>query len=131
MLELWKAPLPLMTRRLLSALQGAGVDNIESFAAEVYDPRTGETFTDYVAFNIVGTVRAADLSQSTYQAPDGSLVSVDFDSVVLEASRARGVLVFRLAESVNAIVVHDSVRRHVLAKGIDTLTFIEPEDWAG
>lgn len=131
MLEMWEAPLPLMTRRMLAALQFAGVDNLEVFSAELTDPRTGEVFKDYVAFNVVGAVSAADLGKSRYQAPDGPLVSVDFDSVVLDPSRCTGALMFRLAEAVNAIVVHEAVRKGLLASGIDTLTFIEPENWAG
>jgi len=32
---------------------------------------------------------------------------------------------------VNAVIVHESVKDIIEAAGIDTLTFIEPEDWAG
>jgi hypothetical protein len=38
---------------------------------------------------------------------------------------------FRLAESVNGIVVHESVKKAIEAAEIDTLTFIPPEEWVG
>jgi hypothetical protein len=59
------------------------------------------------------------------------MISMDFNSLAIDEAAAGGALLFRLAESVNAIVVHERVRRHLEASGITTLTFIEPEDWAG
>ena len=36
---------------------------------------------------------------------------------------------FRLAESVMGIVVHESVKQAIEAAGIDTLTFVDPAEW--
>ena len=41
------------------------------------------------------------------------------------------MLLFRLKESTNAIVVHENVKMHLEAEGFDTLTFVEPDGWAG
>ena len=49
----------------------------------------------------------------------------------ISAARVDGALMFRLAEAVNTIVVHDSVKQAIEAAGIDTLTFIDPADWTG
>jgi len=132
MLEFWNAPLPLMTKRLYKALVEAGVTNIDTYAAEIVDPQTGTVNTDYVAFNIVGKISAADLAK-TQVAPTSTeqMISMDIDSLAIDEAKARGALLFRLAESVNAIIVHESVKKHIEAQGIDTLTFIEPQDWAG
>ena len=131
MLELWDAPLPLMTRRLYEALRKAGVDNVDAYTAEIVNPKSGQTW-DYVAFNIVGKIPAADLEKSKI-APSSTErgISMDFDSLSIDERAARGALLFRLAESVNAIVVHECVKRHVEQIGIDTLTFVVPEHWAG
>jgi hypothetical protein len=132
MAEFWDSPLPLMTKRLLSALQEAGVTNLDTYTAEIFDSTENRTYDNYVAFNIIGKISAADLNQSSYDAtlPE-RMVSMDFDSVVIDENATRGALMFRLAESVNAIVVHEKVKQYLEESGIDTLTFIPPEEWAG
>jgi hypothetical protein len=132
MAEFWDDPVPLMTKRLHKALQDAGVGNLDSYKAEIFDPHTNTTDTNYVAFNIVGKIAAADLTRSVV-APSSqeTMIAMDLDSLAIDDLAARGSLLFRLAESVNAIIVHESVKKHLEANGIDTLTFIEPEDWAG
>lgn len=129
--EMWKAPLPLMTQRLHQALLACGVANLDVYSAVLLDPRSGQEYTNYVAFNLIGAVAAADLRESKHSAPDGPMISVDFDSLVIDENRTRGALMFRLAEAVNGIVVHESVKQGIEASGIDTLTFIPPEKWAG
>jgi len=132
MAEFWDDPVPLMTKRLHAALRAAGVANLDTYEAIIYDPATKKTYDNYVAFNLIGTVSAADLKASRYDAtvPE-RMISMDFDSVVIDPKATRDALMFRLAESVNAIVVHEKVKQHLEANGIDTLTFIVPEDWAG
>jgi hypothetical protein len=43
MAEFWDVPVPLMTKRLFHALQGAGVENIDTYDAEIVDPNTQMT----------------------------------------------------------------------------------------
>jgi hypothetical protein len=43
---------------------------------------------------------------------------VDFHALVLDESRINGQLMFRLAENLSAIVVHESVRKAIEAAGI-------------
>jgi hypothetical protein len=132
MAELWDNPLPLMTRRLYDALRAAGVDNMDTYAAEIRDPTTGKTHTDHVAFNLIGTIAAADLSKTTTSpASTDRIVSMDINSLAVDEAAPRGALMFRLAESVNAILVHESVMERLKAAGFETLTFLRPEEWAG
>jgi hypothetical protein len=131
MAEFWDNPVPLMTRRLHGRLTEAGVDNLDTYTAEIREEATGRIYDDYVAFNIIGKVSAADLAKSSHDPNTGPMISKDFDSLTVNEESARGGLFFRLAESVNAILVHQSVRDHLEAAGIDTLTFLEPEQWAG
>ncbi len=123
------ATIALMSRRLADAIKAAGVSNVEFYDAEVQDFDTGETHATHQAFNIIGVLAVADLSRSTYQALDGPLITVDFDGVAIDADKARGALLFRLAESVNGVVVHDRVKQAIEAAGINTLTFLPPEQW--
>ena len=131
LLELITGAIPLMTRRLANALTGAGIGNIDFFEAEIHDLETEVVHRSHLAFNLIGDVAAADLGKSVFQAHDGPMISVDFDSLAIDESKTRGALMFRLAESVNGIVVHDSIKNAVEAAGIDTLRFLPPPQWVG
>jgi hypothetical protein len=122
----------LFTDELISALAEAGVDNLDCYDAVIVHPKNGKRFTNYKAVNIIGLVVAADLPASTYKAHSGStLVDVDFDSLSIDESKTRGLLMFRLAECVTAIVVHEKVKKHVEARGIRYLDWVPPQDWVG
>jgi hypothetical protein len=96
------------------------------------DPINNRVINDYVAFNLIGAVAAADLEKSDFNAANPErMIAVDFDSVTIADDATQGALMFRLAQSVNAILVHQRVKDQIEAAGIDTLTFIPPEDWAG
>lgn len=130
--DLWLTPITVMSKRVYEALRGAGVDNLDTYAVELHDPENGQVHEDFVAFNVVGKIAAADAAKTQF-APEVAerMVAAGIDSLALDEKKTRGALMFRLAEAVNAILVHDSVRQAVLAAGIDTLTFLEPEEWAG
>jgi hypothetical protein len=102
--DLWLTPITVMSRRLHTALVQAGVDNLAIYPVTLRDPLTDAVSSDFVAFNLIGKRPRAE--------PGGALL-------------------FRLAEAVNVILIHDSVRRAVEEAGIDTLTFVDPEDFAG
>jgi hypothetical protein len=123
---------PIMRKDLLEALTAAGIDNLQLFDAVVVDPATGKTYGDYKAVNVIGAVSAADMAQSKRMgAGDSTMVDVDFDSLVIDEARPRGMLLFRLAESVGAIVVHDRVKAVVESRGIPGMTFYEQGEWSG
>ena len=85
-----------------------------------------------MAANLIGLVSVVDLGRSRVVGGSRSgLIDVDFDSVAIDAEKAADLLMFRLAESTNAIVVHERVRRRVIDAGIDTVTFLPPERWMG
>jgi hypothetical protein len=128
---LYKAGIPMMKREMHKALLEAGVDNLDIYAVEVKSTVTPEVDRSFIAFNVVGMVSAADMSKSKYDTGGGPpLVAVDFFSVTLDPAKAYGARLFRLAENVSAIVVHDSVKRHLETRGFG-LSFIPPEKWAG
>ncbi len=132
MAEFWANPVPLMTKRLHKAMISTGIDNLDVYEAEILDPQTKTANHDYVAFNIVGKISAADLKKSQVDPGNtAQMISMDLNSVSLNPGATKGALLFRLAESVNAIVVHQQVKDSLIAAGIHTLTFIPPEKWAG
>jgi hypothetical protein len=131
LMEMWKAPLPIISTRFYKVLLSIGIDNIDVFPVELLDSKSGVTYKDYLAFNIIGVIAAADLSKSEYHAWDESKVALDFNSLVIDEIKTRNALIFRLAEATNGIVIHESVKKAIEAAGINTLTFISPEEWVG
>lgn len=123
---------PLFHQSLVAAIQQCGVDNLEAFPVAIANKQTGEVCNDYLAVNFVGLVKAADMgkSKATQHSPDG-MIDTDFDSVVLDEKLARNFRMFRLAENVNALVVHESIKKHLESLGGFELTFTEPKDWVG
>ena len=132
MVPMFDSGILLFSDAMLAAIERAGVDNLDVYDAVISDPATGERYASYKAVNIIGAVAAADLGKSVFQAPSGSpIIDTDFDSLSLSEKKAGGMLMFRLAESVNGIVVHEQVRAQLERSGIPYLDFTDPESWIG
>lgn len=128
-IELYDLGIPIMSERLANALTGAGVDNIDFFDAILTNTITGEAYK-YRAFNIIGIIAAADLGRSEWDSyddiPNGD---VSFYNLIINEKNCRNTLLFRLAENLGAILIHQHVKDYIISKGIDTLRFMPPEDW--
>lgn len=132
--ELYWHPIPLMTRRLVAALQKSGIDNLQTYDTTLINPLGDNPPPPdhYLAVNVVGLVAAADLGASkTNPAVPEDKISMDFYSLAVDAAKARNHLMFRLAENISAVLVHEHVRKTVEAAGINTLSWFKPEEWAG
>lgn len=129
MAEFWDNPVPLMTRKLYQLLVGSGVDNLDVYPAEIREEVSGKIHSDYVAFNLIGSFAATDLQASKYTDNEAPQTDGGFTSLKLDESKAQGLLLFRLAEAVNAIVVHEKIKMQIEASTITTLTFLPPERW--
>ena len=121
----------LMSDALIAALQSAGVSNLELFDAILTDETNHREYSNYKLVNIVGAIAAADLAQSAHTPHGKPLFDVDFDSLVIDEKKTRGALMFRLAENVSGIVVHESVKDAVLKAGIEHLDFVPTRQWFG
>ena len=121
----------LMSNALIAALHSVGVSNLESFDAVLVDEANHREYTNYKLINIIGSIAAADLAQSVHKAHGAPLFDVDFDSLVIDEKKARGALMFRLAENVSGIVVHESVKDAVLKAGVEYLDFVPTRKWFG
>ena len=128
-IELEDLGIPLMSVRLAETLTEAGVDNIYFYKAILKDTTTGEEY-DYRAYKLIGRVAAVDLGKSNWKSYDNQPVSdTSFKSLALDADKAEAsvLLMFRLEENINAWMIHEKVRDHLVAKSFDTLKFIKPE----
>jgi hypothetical protein len=132
MRELYVSRIPLMRDDLVAALREAGVDNLDTYAALVRDPSTGEEHNNYKAVNIVGAIACLDRDRSAMiPGMESDMIDAGMESVVIDEAKAGDALFFRLAESVNAIVVHERVKNLLQARGFNNLIFIDPAEWSG
>lgn len=103
----------LMLRALVEALQGAGVDNLQVYPAVLTEKATAAEREDYCVVNVLGKVAAADMKQSQALSLGGGQV---FTHLTVDAGKARGLLMFRLAESLVDVIVHERVAQAVTAR---------------
>jgi hypothetical protein len=117
-----REPVPLMSKALYEIIRSAGVDNIDVYRAELYYSDGRLASDQYYVFNLLGLVKAVDLSRSKFDRgqPD-RLISMGFDSVVIDRSAAGDFLMFRLAENVTTIVIHERVKRAIEKAGVPLL----------
>lgn len=132
--ELYWDPLPIFSRRLVTALEAAGVDNLQTYDTRLVsvqgtNPPPPE---HYRAVNVVGRVAAADLEKSEINPDVGDReLSTDFYSLSVDEKKAKDLLMFRLVENISVVLVHERVKEQVEAAGITTLSWFQPEEWAG
>lgn len=127
--ELFDGTIPLFRSDFIQALAAGGVDNIDYYPAEIREPDGSRVYGNYKAANIVGLVAAADMAKSRATVRTGGpVIDVEFDDLVLDPGKARGALIFRLAEATGSIFVHQRLRDHLLASGFHNLEFIPPGD---
>jgi hypothetical protein len=127
LMAIYQAP-TIMRRDLYEALCSAGVDNIDVWPAIIRKADGSVLSEDFLAFNVLGTVSAA--GPNTVYAPENPsrMVDASIESLDIDNHAAKNLLLFRLAESIDLIVVHHAVKAAVEARGIDRVTFIEPSD---
>ncbi|ACR10753.1 conserved hypothetical protein [Teredinibacter turnerae T7901] len=117
---------PLFRDDLLEILYACGVDNFDVYSAEILDPDSGKVYKNYKAVNIIGAVAAADMEKSEYVLSDGiPLIDVPFDKLVLRKDEIQDLLIFRLAENLTTILVHESIRNVLLDKGYITGEYMD------
>ena len=123
------SPPVLMTKELLHALRGAGVDNFDEYPVVIRSTTNGPDCHHYAAVNIIGIITAADLERSNVADPGSGMIDMAFDSLAIDERNAAGHLLFRLAESVTTVLIHSTVASILKTQGGFGLTFTRPEDY--
>lgn len=124
---------PLLFRDdLIQALSDFGVTNFDAYDATITDPDDEKVYTNYKVINLIGLIAAADMEKSDAVVHDNiPLIDVDFDRLVIDEEKTDGVLMFRLAESMSTVLVHEKLRDYLIAKGFgDDMHFWDPEEIA-
>jgi hypothetical protein len=117
----------LIQERLVEVLESNGVDNLQTFPAEIKHADTGELVPGYVVFSIAGSVSCADLDESDHM-PIGN--SYYFKKLVIDPSRVHGHLMFRVEESPMVVLVHEKVAKAIMAAEFQGLV-LEPIAMSG
>lgn len=121
---IFKESIPLFRDDVLETMSEFGISDIETYDVEVYDPDNNEIYTNYKAVNIIGLIAAADMKKSQVTAQG------DFDGLSIDESKTRGSMLFRLAESTNAILVHEDLKNHLEKNGFTHICFNDPGECA-
>lgn len=103
---------PLMSGKLVRALQAAGVSNLQLFPAVVTNPATQVRWDDYYSVNIIGLIACAAASSDMNVVgirADGHTPLAVFNGLIIDPGKAGGALMFRLAESPGTILLAESV----------------------
>ena len=124
-------PIPLMSKQLLDTLRNASVSNLDAYPAQLYYPDGSLAPGEFFIVNVIGLIAAADLENSDFdpEQPE-NLISMDFDSLAIDIDKTNGALMFRLAESITTVLVHEQVVKEVEAAGIPLVEFYKTEDIA-
>jgi len=122
--ELLLDSIPIFSKKLIKSLESSGVENVQTFPVNII-ARDGEVINEeYVAVNILGCIKCADMELSEYTDLTGEgLLAVNFRKLVIDDQKARGQLMFRLAESVNSIIVHASIKQALEQAGYPYIQF--------
>ncbi|RYY75447.1 MAG: hypothetical protein EOO52_08590 [Gammaproteobacteria bacterium] len=128
----------IVSKQFIDALLSMSVQNFQSFPAVLVNPDTGKKRGNYFLFNVLGLIKAADLSQSSFDMlmegdPEGVDVPlVAFNHLVLDAKKIRSLKMFRLAEDPTSLIIDETVvnglKQHrpvggwgVIFEAVDTL----------
>jgi hypothetical protein len=120
----------LMSTVMHDVLRSAGVDNLDVYEAEIRSEDGAIVHRGYKAFNIIGLVQAADLKQTVFNDPPGSrVIDASIEHLIIDDAKVGDLLMFRLAEFVGAVIVHEKVRVAVEANQIPDVVFREPHEF--
>ena len=103
----------VLSDRFVEALRAAGVDNMQTFPAQLQNPASGDVWPSGLqAVNFVGVVDCVDLEKSDYDEVGVGVLA--FRDVAISESRAGGLSCFRLMQSPDRVVLAERVVDAVL-----------------
>jgi hypothetical protein len=120
----------LMSDEFHQALREAGVDNLDVYDAIIRSQDGSIERRGYKVFNLLGVVRAADLEKTQFgEGPQ--LIDATIETLGIDPGKARGLLMFRLAERVGSVIVHERVKRALESKNFQHVIFRDPGEFFG
>jgi hypothetical protein len=121
---------PVMSDKFYEALVSAGVDNLVVYDAVLTSEDDKIQYEGFKAFNVIGLVKAVDLGKSVFSADNESrLVDAGVERLAIDPKKAKGLLMFRLAEYAGAVIVHEAIKQAIEKHNFPHVIFREPEDF--
>jgi hypothetical protein len=100
----------VMSERLYRALLAAGVDNLEAYDVVFVDRDSKAKHTGFKAVNVIGIVDAAATQEpDAFDDQEEAPPDANTDGLAIDPRAARDLLLFRLAEPADVVVVHEKV----------------------
>lgn len=116
----------IMRKDMYHALQNAGVSNIDIYRAVVKYEDGRIVSEDYVAYNIIGLIKACDMVKTQFAEENPSrLIDASIEILAIDESIVKDHLIFRLYESFRMIIVHASVKSSIESNNIPCVIFQE------
>lgn len=125
--------LPVWSPKVISVLEGMGVDNIQYFSIDIETGKGGEVEKSYKIPNILGLINCLDRKHAKFETfDDGELSWLERYRVLEDKIKPLGKgkkppLVFRLGEFRSHVLAHESIKKAFEANGITGAEFIPPE----
>ena len=116
----------IMSDEFYKALCDAGVDNLDVYDAVLRSKDGTVEYKGFKAYNVLGLVRAADLSKTKFNDPGSRLIDASIETLEIDPNKAMGFLMFRLAEYVSAVIVHERVKKFIEPMNFPYVQFNEP-----
>jgi hypothetical protein len=127
-LSYYSAGTVMMRKDLVAALSSAGIENIDTYPVVIHSTQGRPPCHDYVAVNILGVVDAINREASSIIGDDPDLMFIE--SLAIDEKKAAGLLLFRLKDAENVVVIHGDVASRV-KEPIFGLDCVNPADYAG
>lgn len=120
--EMFDDSIPLFSKELVQALRSVGVNNLQTFPVSIVEREGLDIDQEYLAVNIVGCIKCVDMNKSEHTDIAGQQVFA-FRQLVIDETKTQGQLMFRLAESLTSIIVHEKVKTYLDKQNFKYLSF--------
>lgn len=117
---------PIMSNAFHQALIEAGVDSLDAYDCILRSEDGTIEYKGFKAVNIIGVIRAT--GDGTVFTGESRLIDASMDKVVIDSRKTMNALMFRLAENLSTVVVHERVKRYIEKKGFSSIVFREPSE---
>jgi len=112
---------PVMSKKLISALKTAGVDNLQTFDIDIRLLESGKNIQTHQAVNILGNLKSCKPGVTERDLHNGSWIK----KLGIDEDNVNGALFFRMTESPKTIVIHVSLKKK-LENDFSDLSYAHP-----
>jgi hypothetical protein len=130
---LTQSQLPIWSPKVVSVLEGMGVDNIQYFSIDIETGKGGAVEKSYKIPNIIGLISCLDRKHAKFETFDDGEISwleryrLLEDKIKPLGKTKKPPLVFRLSEFPSHVLAHDSIVKAFEKNGITGSEFIPTE----